>query len=100
MRVKTGEVTGTRGNMRAQALVVGHHQLFLRFVVGDGGREIAGRNVTDDRMRVPSLKVDDSDGIGLAQRDISPSIIGHGDAVRSGAEETTGDRNAEINRAD
>ena len=70
--------------MRAQSLVVGDDQLFPRFVIGDGGREIAGRNVTDDRMRIPSLKVDDGDGIGLAQRDISPSIIGHGDAIRSG----------------
>ena len=31
-------------------------------------------------MRIPSLKVDDGDGIGLAEGDIGPPIIGHGDA--------------------
>ena len=47
MRAKTGEAAGTRWNMRAQSFVVGDDQLFLNFVIGDGGREIAGRNVTD-----------------------------------------------------
>ena len=99
VRVETGEAAGTRWNMRAQSLVVGNDQLLLRFVIGDGGREIAGRNVADDRMRIASLKVDDGDGIGLAQRDISLPVLGHGDAIRSGAEDTTGDRNAEIDGA-
>ena len=86
--------------MRAQALVVSDYQLFPRFVVSNRGWKITGRNVTDNRIRIASLKVDDSDGVGLAQRDISPSVIGDGYAVGSGAEETASDGSAEINRAD
>ena len=55
----------------AQALIVGNNQLLLRLVPGDGGWKITGRNVTDNRIRIASLKVDDSDGVGLAQCDIS-----------------------------
>src|SRR5580658_7258324 len=85
--------------MRAQSLVVGDDQLLLNFVIGDRGREIAGRNVTEDRMGIPALEVDGRDGVGLTQRDIRPSVIGYGDAVRSGTEDTSGDWNAEIDRA-
>ena len=51
-----------RRNMSAQALIVGDDQLFPRLIVGDGGRKIAGWNVTDDRVSIPALDIDDCDG--------------------------------------
>src|SRR5580698_7268699 len=50
-------------------------------------------------MRVPALKVDDGDSIRLAQCHISLTVIGYSNIIRSGAECTAFDRNAEIDGA-
>jgi hypothetical protein len=63
--VVAGEATGPRWNMGSNAFIVGDDQLLLNFVVSYGRGEVAGWDITDDGLHIATLKIDDSDRLGV-----------------------------------
>ncbi len=64
--------------------------------VGDGGGEVARRDVADDGVRVATLEVYDGDGVCLTERDVGCAALCNVDSIGSGAEGATRDGDAEI----
>ena len=93
-------IYGSRDAPCSRALVVSNYKLLLRLVVRDGSREIGSRDIANHRIRIPPLKVDDSHGVGLAQRHISLPVLRDGNAIRTRAKDTVSDRNAEADGSD
>ncbi len=83
---------------RSQTFVIGNHQLLAHLVVRDRCGEVGRRDITNHRVGLTALKVDDGYGIRLAQRHVGFPILGDSHAVGAGTENAAGDRNAETDR--
>jgi len=81
-----------RDCISADAFVVGDDKLLVRGVIGNGGREVGGRNIADDLIVERVCQINHCDGVCLTERNIGGTAVDDRDSVWSGTEGTVARR--------